>query len=183
MKKKLMLFVLLIVGIHSETRADYQFEYISNIIQLLSFHIGSDTSFQDSNSNTSLILGGSIGVNYMPPPIFGEINELTNRWGRPIYGWRLKYLYTFDKPRTQSFGLVNYLHLSHGISAAALILGTGVLWETQEQARIGGYAETGITLWKIIPVNVDILYRINIYRFRNTSNDISHHLNVVFTFF
>ncbi|ANV97491.1 hypothetical protein BBW65_01080 [Helicobacter enhydrae] len=175
MKKKLMLFVLLIVGIHSESRADPREDYVINYylsyLQMFSLHVGSDSNFRSSDSSNSLILGGSIGDIYV------------TRHGPPIYGWRLKYLYTFDKPRTQSFGLVNYLHLSHGISAAALILGTGVLWETQEQARIGGYAETGITLWKIIPVNVDILYRINIYRFRNTSNDISHHLNVVFTFF
>ncbi|ANV98350.1 hypothetical protein BBW65_05835 [Helicobacter enhydrae] len=170
MKKKLILFVLLIVGIHSESRADYAFNYYSSYLQILSFHVGSDSNFRSSDSSNSLILGGSIGDIYV------------TRHGPPIYGWRLKYLYTFDKPRTQSFGLVNYLHLSYGVSSTALVLGTGVLWETQEQARIGGYAETGITIFKAEPINVDILYRINIYRFRNTPNDISHHLNVVFTF-
>ncbi|ANV97492.1 hypothetical protein BBW65_05840 [Helicobacter enhydrae] len=174
MKKKLILFVLLIVGIHSESRADSndQFLIFSDNLQIYSFLVGSTTSFQDSNSNTSLVLGGSMGINYLID--FVNINEPLRR-----YGWRLKYLYTFDKPRTQSLGLVYYLHMSYGyLFPSALSLGVGVLWETQEKTRNGIYAETGIALWKTIPVNVDILYRMNMY-----GRDISHHLNVVFTFF
>ncbi|ANV97490.1 hypothetical protein BBW65_01075 [Helicobacter enhydrae] len=178
--KKTILCLLLMFFISRAENRPYLMMFTSNFLQLASFHIGTDTSLQTSDSKTSLVLGGSIGWNYILD--WNRAPATSN-----IFGLRLKYLYSFDLLQTQSMGGIFYWHtpiFDENFFPFAFALGGGILFDTKDKFQtIGGYAETGITLWKIIPINVDILYRINIYRFRNTSNDISHHLNVVFTFF
>ncbi len=178
MKKKLILFVLLMVSVNSELRSDYAFNYYSSYLQILSFHIGSDRNFQSSDSKTSLVLGGSIGLTY----IFDWNYGFT--W--PIYGLRFKYLY-FDRQNIHSLGAVGYLHNTYA-TFFSIAMGMGALLHSKENTKaIGGYAEAGIALWKTLPINVDVFYRINIYNHRAMRDyalgNFTHHLNVVFTFF
>lgn len=181
--KKTILCCLLVFCISKAESRPYESMLESTLMQLVSFHIGSNRNLQTPHSKTSLILGASIGWNYY----------FIWRGGPPsnIFGLRLKYLYTSDRLQTQSIGGVFYWHIptfDEDWFALALTLGGGTLFNTKDEFQsIGKYAEVGFALWKTLPINVDILYRINIY-IPSAMRDypighFTHNLSFVFTFF
>lgn len=181
--KKIILCCLLVFCISRSESRPYLFMWVSSLTQLISFHIGSNTNLQTPHSKDSRILGASIGWNYYFIWSGGPPSN--------VFGLRLKYLYTSDRLQTQSIGGVFYWHIptfDETWFALALALGGGKLFNTQDEFKtIGEYAEVGFALWKTLPINVDILYRINIY---NSSamrdypvGHFIHNLSLVFTFF
>lgn len=163
--------------------------------QLVSFHIGttSDVSTHFSNDNaTNMNIGVSVGLNYFPL-FFGFDEEGI----LPMVGLRLRYLYSKSAIQTHSIGIVSYFHFLTGgmfrekypiLYQPTLVLGGGFITDAGStnisQTTNGSYFECGVALGKMIPINVEILYRATFLNNGSAigADNVVHSVNMIWTF-
>lgn len=172
-----ILFSLSLFINHAKAEDDLDIA-LANTLQIISLHVGGNIDFNAPIVNGAVNIGVSAGWN--------------NFYFHRCCGVRAKYMYEKNTIQKHSVGLIGYYYpisnneilntfFSYGFGIA---FGAGGIFAIKDDRQAnGGYIETGVTLFKRIPLNIDILYRIGFYEkspvFNNRKLPITHSLQFV----
>ncbi|WP_202391521.1 hypothetical protein [Helicobacter saguini] len=184
LKKLLYIFIFLTLILQNLQAKNYGGNYDWRMIgggplQLVSFHIGLDSSITH-NGSTGYSIGASVGWNYFS----AFYNVLDNVEHTFDVGFRVKYMFNHSAFETHLVGFETYLHFPCATSDSflnfpqpvSLIVGGGAIFPykdsksspntellAQQNALNGYYFEFGIGLAKYFIVNVNLLYRVSFF--------------------
>lgn len=176
----LILQNLLLENLHAKNYGgNYDWRMIGGgPLQLVSFHIGTDTSITHS-ANTGYSIGASVGWNYFSA-FYNVLDDVEHTFD---VGFRVKYMFNRSAFETHLVGAELYLHFPCATSDTflnfpqpiSLVIGGGGILPYKDSKNFSGasnaanndirgyYFEFGIGLAKYFIVNVNFLYRVSFF--------------------
>lgn len=166
--QKTLLFLLIIQNLYAKNYGgNYDWRMIGGgPLQLVSFHIASDTPI-NSGASGSYSIGASIGWNYFSA-LYNMLESVEHNFDM---GLRVKYLASFSNVRSTLLGAELYLHFPASNSdiflnvpqPLSLIMGAGAILPYKDSKVNGYYLEIGLGVAKFFIINMNLLYRASFF--------------------